>query len=234
LDQHSPTLLAGLLSKPRNKTGNNYNYNQNLTLQVIGEMLTAVSKYYKFSLKIIYGFNFEDKREISHLILTVDDGSSNNRKSRVHIVVFHVIPNSSFYYTTRVPQDENYDYRDLSFDVPFVKHATIFDSFVIKSYPLKPKDNGNGMEEILLPGNIPHFVQQIPHSTYISCDIKAARGYRSKYPNANQTTIDTRTKFALKSFKKLMKKTLIPFWACSGTLLGKQFYLTAFVVYSNI
>lgn len=62
----------------------------------------------------------------------------------------------------------------------------------------------------------------MPTSKFLECNYKIARQFYSKYlgdATQNKTLTDL-VKGTIRAFKDLVKPFMIPFWICSGTLLG--------------
>ena len=205
------TILAGVLSK------------QNLSIEII----SVVSGAQNFEVdtiqeKLPNGIKLDvqnsEETILTHIVLT-------KNFLTLHILVFHFVLNSTFYWTSEFPMRER---ETSSYYVPLGNRQTIFDKFSTQSTTVVGFGSRNLNKtqfKILVPDYVPHFLQQIPHSTYISCNRDFSEFYRQKYSSnfseEMRKKADVKNRFALHRFKELLRNSLVPFWACFGTLLGK-------------
>ncbi|XP_048194449.1 ribitol-5-phosphate transferase FKTN-like isoform X2 [Perognathus longimembris pacificus] len=76
--------------------------------------------------------------------------------------------------------------------------------------------------EVLIPKDIGHFLEEIPHSRFIECRYKEARAF---FQYLDDNTVEAMSfrksaKELLQLAAKTLKKLRVPFWLSSGTCLG--------------
>ena len=148
---------------------------------------------------------------------------------QLQILVFHSVRNSTFYWTSGMATTAvDYTFQaGNAFEIPLGIHQTIFDEFSIQVLSLEFIGNKNNIKRVLVPENVPHFVQQLPYYAYVPCNRAVLEVYKkahyAKYPIENRTWTDRRTRFTIGEMKGMLKSLLIPFWVCFGTLLGRQY-----------
>jgi hypothetical protein len=147
----------------------------------------------------------------AHLLL-----SKNNLS--LHIHVFHFVVKSDFFWVAD-------GLGSGSGEIPIGSRQTIFDQFLVQPMQLELDRKNSSRLKIFVPGNVAHFLQEIPHSIHISCNRDFAENYMkehgAKYSIEDREKSDTKARFALRHTKQILENSLVSAWACAGTLLGK-------------
>lgn len=126
----------------------------------------------------------------------------------LHIVILYRIEN--YLWIGPIEALSVHDYRKVS-RLPFHYGPSeqIYDPFDVIDYDGLP-----------VPDDIPHFLRQLPTSTYMYCSPrKGARWLEENNMTRNQVVSDS-SLAAIRSIKGLMHSMQMEFWIAAGTLLG--------------